>query len=201
MESRLKDRTAHNGFALLLSLLLLPSTLGFALLGPFQPWQTPALGYNLYGWDIAGPMELDEEYRWNIPIITYGVDRAFIDFFGQPGVEAVQSAIRIINDLPPSSQIDLAAFPTDSRGLNVRAQSEELIDVKSAILALVIEQLGLAPPERNVWALRGRQILGGTPEAPLLWTNYLVLNRNFDPVSLDPSPWVYEGGLTYKILE
>lgn len=59
-----------------------------------------------HGWwdgNIGGPMALGEEYRWNMPIITYGFDKSFLDYFGRPGVDAVEAAIQVINDLPPAS--------------------------------------------------------------------------------------------------
>jgi hypothetical protein len=47
-------------------------------LGPFELWQTPELGYNPGGFDVGAPKNLDEEYRWNAPVITYSIDRAFV---------------------------------------------------------------------------------------------------------------------------
>ena len=60
-----------------------------------------AKGYHLpadldnRGDDIGGPMNLGEEYRWNVPIITYGFDEAFLNFFGTNGVLEVEKAIAI----------------------------------------------------------------------------------------------------------
>jgi hypothetical protein len=56
---------------------------GFSLLGPFDTWQTTAIGYNSPGTfafaDIGGPMNRGEEYRWNERTITYGFDKSFVD--------------------------------------------------------------------------------------------------------------------------
>src|SRR5687767_14537674 len=99
------------------------STFGFALLGPFEGWQHSGLGYNVSGEEIGGVKNLAEEYRWNVPVITYAVDRAFVDFFGQAWVEAVQEAFGILNALPPASQADLGRFALDTRRFNARAQA------------------------------------------------------------------------------
>ena len=48
-----------------------------SMLAPGNSWQPS---------DIGGPMRLDSEYRWNVPIVTYGFDRSFLDYFGANGV-------------------------------------------------------------------------------------------------------------------
>ena len=68
-------------FALLLLALAVRPVNGFSLLGPLpdnpggggEAWQTVDLGY---GADdaIGAPKNLGEEYRWNLPIITYAFD-------------------------------------------------------------------------------------------------------------------------------
>ncbi len=186
-------------FAALLSALP-PVANGFALLGPFKnrtnnapdPWQGKpyaglpgGLGYELHG-DIGGPMFLSEGYRWNIPVVYYGFDKAFVDYFGQPGIDAVESAIAILNALPPASEMsaDLTEFPLDVKGQDAAAAALNLIDLKSYSLSLLLEQLGLANPERFVWGLRGRQVI--TSQNQLL-TNYTVARMNFDPVTYSAS--------------
>jgi hypothetical protein len=85
--------------------LLLLSTFNahaFALLGPVQPWMQVTNGVIQPG-NIGGPMEMGSGYRWNVPVVTYGFDQSFQDYFGTNGVAAVESAIKILNDLPPKS--------------------------------------------------------------------------------------------------
>lgn len=182
-------------------LVALPQAFGFALLGPFENWQVPALGYNTFGNDAGGPKNLGEEYRWNIPTIRYAFDASFNDYFGEHGVEAVTAAMEILNDLPPAAQVDPAAFPPDTRRLNLRASEAGLIDLKSTVLSLLLEGVGLAVPERYAWTLRDRRLLSNEPFGPASQTNYLVVNRNFDPISFLPSPSVNGLRLTYSILE
>ncbi|HTV76552.1 MAG TPA: hypothetical protein VMD57_06080, partial [Candidatus Baltobacteraceae bacterium] len=53
----------------------------FALLGPVQPWMQSTNGVIQPG-DIGGPMCISNEYRWNVPVLTYGFDQSFLNFFG-----------------------------------------------------------------------------------------------------------------------
>jgi len=70
---------------------------GFSLLGPLTTpattWQTVALGYNVFGTEVGGPVDAGEEYRWNLHDITYAFDDSFLGYFGQQGVEAVEGAL------------------------------------------------------------------------------------------------------------
>jgi hypothetical protein len=177
----------------------------FSLLGPLQnqangaadPWQgrpyggrPSGLGYSQPG-DIGGPMLIQESYRWNIPVITYGFDPEFVEYFGQAGVDEVEKVIAIFNALPPASEmsVTLEEFPLDTKGFNGLADAYRLIDLKSHALALVLEQLGLAMPERFVWSLRSRN-------ASPTGTNYTVLNLNYDPSTREASHYV--NGVLYN---
>jgi len=80
-------RILHLLAALVCALVATSTARAFSLLGPYAPWMTPELSYHQPG-DIGGPMDLHEEYRWNLPVLTYGFDQSFLDYFGQPGVEA-----------------------------------------------------------------------------------------------------------------
>ena len=62
----------------------------FALLGPVQPWMQVTNGVIGSG-DIGGPMDISNEYRWNVPVVTYGFDQSFMDYFGTNGVAAVDA--------------------------------------------------------------------------------------------------------------
>src|SRR5436190_1318445 len=176
------------------------SSHGFSLLGQFQAWQTSDIGYQQPG-DIGGPVRPNQGYRWNLPEITYGFDQTFITYFGPDGMRAVDQAMKVFNDLPPMSKISTDGFsffvngeivPTTTTQVNQDARALGLIDLKSFAMHMVIEELGLAEPERWAWALRGRQVTTATdPDI----TNYTVINLNFDPITLQPSPVV--NGITY----
>src|ERR1022692_1841493 len=109
----------------------------FSLLGPIQPWMQMTNGVFSIG-DIGGPMCISNEYRWNVPVVTYGFDQSFLDYFGSNGVAAVQSAILILNELPPASQLVPANYPRDSQAMNYQADAQSLFDLKSETLSLLL---------------------------------------------------------------
>jgi len=184
----------------------------FSLLGPFPAWQLAAysglqLDYNQPD-DIGGPMRVNEGYRWNIPVIYYAFDQSFINYFGPNGIAAVNQAIATFNNLPPMDQIFTDGFsfflngeivPTRTTLVNGTAQQIGLLDVKSVAMHMLIEELGLAEPERYTWALGSRDVVtvpNGTD-----FTNYIVLNLNFDPITLRPTNMVNEVLYGYQIDE
>jgi hypothetical protein len=124
----------------------------FALLGPVQPWMQSTNGVINSG-DIGGPMLLTNEYRWNVPVVTYGFDKSFRDYFGTNGVAAVESAIQILNNLPLASQLAPTNFPPDTQYYSPYCQSIFVKDLKSQTLSLLLEHLGLAKPTRSMYVL------------------------------------------------
>jgi hypothetical protein len=181
--------TKRIGLAALVSFLFTSSVFGFALLGPYADWMDTTNGYRR-GWEIGGPVNIAEEYRWNVPIVTYAFDRSFLDYFGSNGVRAVEQAIQILNDLPPASALVTSDYPADSRRGNWLAKSLGICDLKSAALTFLVEQLGMAEAERSIFVLRQWDdiLLGYGDE--ISWPANLILERNFDPESLVPSHWV-----------
>ena len=137
----------------------LPATFG-------DTWQTLVLYYG-FG-DVGGPKNIGEEYRRNTPVIYYAYDANFLDFFGSNGVSAVDSAFAILNSLTnvDSYSPDLSEFPLNSQSINYAAQSAGLVDLKSYAMAILMEQLGLAQPERFVWTLHDRYLPPGGPSCP-----------------------------------
>jgi hypothetical protein len=142
--------------------------------------------------DIGGPMNIDEEYRWNVPILTYSFDQSFVDYFGSKGVAEVEAAFRIMNDVPPASRLVLSNFSLQAVGLNVVGLEHSLLDLKSATLSLVVEQLGLAQPVRNVFGMRRwfPALFETTDGEWDEWIPDYIIERNFDPISLGPTHYV-----------
>lgn len=144
--------------------------------------------------DIGGPMDLGSGYRWNVPMVTYGFDKSFMDYFGTNGVAAVESAIQILNDLPPASSMVLTNFPLDSRRINYLAQAQGLLDVKSKVLSVLIEQMGLAQPTRNIFVLRHWIPVLAPFSSANDWDSwvypYFISQRNFDPQTFAASTFV-----------
>src|SRR6266571_592153 len=193
-------------FVLLVILAVAPIGMAFSLVGPYKSWQVTALGYNLAG-DIGGPMNLNEGYRWNVPTVTYAFDATFVTYFGTNGIAAVEKAIQILNDLPLAASItnDGASLyirgqrvPFDPRVENFSLQTLGLLDLKSAALHFLVEEQGLAEPDRWVWGLRSRVTFtaGG-----VTYTNYTTRPMNFDPITLSPSRVVNDRSYGYTILD
>ncbi len=179
-----------SGVALALGLIVHQAN-GFALLGPYEDWMQRTNGFR-YFTDIGGPMNLGEEYRWNVPVLTYAFDQSFLDFFGSNGVAAVEQALAILNSLPPASQLEPTHYPAESLQVNHLAQALGYTDVKSRTLQLLLEQLGLAEPTRHVFCLHSFGFNGGVLQP-------LVLNRNFDPVDFSPTNAVNNTEYAYGI--
>lgn len=185
------------GCAILLAGLA-QSAFGYALLGPIgiEPWQVPTIGYGIGG-DVGTPRNINEEYRWNTPVLYYAYDNNFLTYFGSNGVTAVDNAIAIINNLTNFSAMssDLSEFPMEAQHINYTAQALSLFDLKSAALHIVVEELGLAEPTRWVWTLRNRVVgPGGCPTDVL----YEVIQRNWDPVFTNqPVNTSYVNGILY----
>jgi|ERR1039458_405723 hypothetical protein len=198
-------------------------THAFALLGPYEPWMLETNGMRqpeytpdtqiilvfYYGAympepeDIGGPMDIGSGYRWNVPVITYGFDKSFQDYFGTNGVAAVKSAIKALNDLPPASSIVLTNFPVSTLQFNYEAQvfSGPLNNLKSQTLSLLLEQLGLAQPPRYVFVLKqwDSSLRPSKPyhySSEYDWGSWaipeFIVRRNFDPETLTPSSYVNE---------
>lgn len=177
------------------------SVSAFSLLGPFnEAYQIQALGQNFAG-DIGGPKNLGEEYRWSLPKIYYAFDQSFLDYFGSNGVRAVDQAVLILTNYfngVSSYSADLSEFPLEATRLNRRAQALGLVDLKSLTLSLLVEQLGLAEPDRYTWTLRNRVL---PPGAACPNFEYTVIKRNFDPITFEPSSYVNGTLYTYSINE
>lgn len=185
----------------------------FTLLGPSSAegnpakvWQVRDIGYDLVG-DIGGPMTLGEAYRWNVPIVNYAFDQSFINYFGSNGMAAIDRAFDILNGLPPASlitndgtslYINGQRVPTDTKRVNFEAQALGLRDIKSVALAYLLEELGLALPERFVFTLRGREV---ETINNVTFTNYVTIKLNYDPITLQPSSFVNDTLYSYLIID
>jgi len=180
------------------------SVFGFALLGPlneaYQQGGNPnSLDYG-FGSDVGGPKNIGEEYRWNMPTLYYAFDQSFVNYFGTNGITAIEKAFEIFNSLDnvSSYSADLSEFPLEAQRINRKAESLQLLDLKSLAMNALIEQLGLAEPDRYVWTLHDRV---NPPGASCPVWDYLVIKRNFDPVTFEPSSYVNGTLYSYSIGE
>ena len=167
----------------------------FSLLGPLETWQTTALGFG-FPLDPGGPMTLGDEYRWNSKAIVYAYSPAFLSFFGAKGVDAIDKKIKLLNDLPPVSSLssNLAEYPLDTRAINYTAQALGVRDIGSMALSMTLEALGLANPERFVYNIYFM-------DAAVPPTQFYVVKRNYDPVTLQPSSYVNGTLFTYRLIQ
>ena len=188
--------------------LSLQSASAFSLLGPNnEVWQIPDIGYNPLPFDAlpTAPKNLSEEYRRNIPVMYYSFDANFLEYFGSNGVYAVEQAMSILNSLTNVSSYSksLSEFPLAATRENPTATALSLVDLKSTTLHLMLEQLGLAEPERYIWTLHNRVVgPGGCPAD----VQYLTVQRNFEisPTALDQpqaSSYVNQTLYSYYIFE
>ena len=173
----------------------------FSLRGPFEDFQVPELTYRVGG-DIGGPHNMGEEFRVNTPVRYYAMDANFLDYYGANGSNAIVQAFEIMNALPNVSSLDLSQYPNEAMGINYMAQALQLTDIKSLMLNLIVENVGLAEADRFTWCLHDR--IMGTP-CPATGA-YVVIKRNFDPEftttdMLQPTSYVNGTLYTYQILE
>ncbi|HMJ88869.1 MAG TPA: hypothetical protein VK530_03590 [Candidatus Acidoferrum sp.] len=196
MQTKMLSRGIRN-CVIAVALLAAAGAQAFSLIGPLTSWQVVGLAYG-FGEDIGGPMYRDEGFRWNVPVITYGFDKSFIDYFGPNGVKAIDEAFLYFNDLPRVTQMstNLEEYSTSTLRENFSAGAMSIIDVKSTAMSLIMEELGFADPIRYTFTLRSRSVVGTPPV-----TNYATIMRNFDPVTWTESRYVNGKLYSYQIQE
>ncbi len=183
--------------ALVAGLLSAP---GFSLHGPFnEDWQTSQIGYELDG-DIGAPKNINEEYRWNTPVVYYAFDASFLEFFGTNGIHAIESGFELFNALTNTgySALDPNTFTTSPMRSHPQATALRLRDLKSAALEPIFEELGLMEPNRFIYTLRSRFEQPGL-SCPFMI--YYVVMRHFDPITYAPTPYLNGTLYTYQIFE
>ena len=140
---------------------------------------------------------IGEEYRWNTPLLTYAYDESFINYFGENGILAIEDAIELLNSIPAASTLrtnyppanrmstNLWNFPVRPDRYHARADTLQLIDMKSYAVRELFGFMGLGDAEDNAFQLD----IGGA-----------VTLRNYDPISRQPSKYVNGSLLSYVVL-
>jgi biopolymer transport protein ExbD len=103
--------------------------------------------------ELLGGMNLGEEYRRNNPFIS-AVDRNFLDYFGERGVEEIDKALKVLNDLPPMSRQALGINEIETIKLRediarLQAQPRPALSFEIKLLSLppsAIPELALGMP-------------------------------------------------------
>jgi hypothetical protein len=190
---------------LALACAAIQSASAFSIYGPAEAWQVPTLDYltryyypvpSVGATELGAPKNFDLGSRINTPIITYSYDVSFLSYFGEQGVAAIDSAMAVLNALPDASSADLSKFLMQgNQQINYTAQALQLTDLKSIVLGLMMEHVGLAG-ETHVWDLHTRNAEPGPP--PCLF-EYAVIERNYDPVTFQPSSYVNGVNYNYQI--
>ncbi len=182
---------------------------GFVMIGPIT---VPAEAVAVVGGanvslnitdDLGGPKEIDRFYRWNVPDLTYSFDDSFVRYFGLEGVNAVNDAVGVMNDFfEPAdgsykgvTSMDFArdGFVSNfnTTWLNTTAQNQQIIDLKSLVLGMLVNQMGIGNPHRYAFTTRSISQNGTGTE----WSFNVRLN-NFDPLTLMPTDVI--NGVTYS---
>lgn len=166
-----------------------------------ETWQTTDLDYvNRTYWygevELGATKNFGEFGRLNVPILTYAFDEAFLQYYGVQGEQAINEAMAVLNALPDASSINLNNYVTQgNQQINYSAQALGLYDLKSATLGVMLEHMGLIG-ETHVWDLRFRSPIATTIPC---YYEYGVINRNYDPVTFDPTAYVNGTLYTYDI--
>jgi hypothetical protein len=169
-----------------------------------EAWQTTDLDYvNRTYWygggELGGTKNFGEFGRLNVPILTYGFDEAFLNYYGAAGEKAINAAIASLNAIPAASSINLAKYVTQgNQEINYTAEALSLYDLKSATMGVLLEHMGLIG-ETHVWDMRVRQSVVGNASA--CFFEYVVVNRNFDPQTFNPTAYVNGTLYTYDIVD
>jgi len=168
----------------------------FTLLGPPATWMTHQMGYDVSApLGDYGPMNLGEEYRWNVPTLYYAFTSDFLNYFGDYGAKEIDKALQMLNNLPPVSMLNIDDYPAGSIRINHRAQALGLTDLKSFALREMVYMMGVGDPTRYVFCLRNRWTPGSCP--PIL---YHVIQRSLDPDTLQYSPYINGDLWTYTTI-
>jgi len=151
---------------------------------------------------LGGPKDIKMFYRWNVPQLTYSFDASFVSYFGYEGIDAVNDAFRVVNDffVPEDgaysgvSQLDLAqhgfAGNYNTAWVNTTAENAQIIDLKSLVLGMLVNQLGLGNPHRYAFS-----IAGAAANAAGTQMNFRVRLRNYDPLTWKATDKI--NGVTY----
>ena len=157
--------------------------------------------------DLGGPKRIDEFYRWNCPSLTYGFDATFVQFFGESGIAAVNDAMNVLNDffIPRDgsymgmSELNLARHGFggnfNTTWLNLTAQNENLMDIKSLALGMMVNYLGLGNPYRYAFTATNCVVEAAGGSATLS-----VALKNYDPVTYAASDKINDVQYSYRLV-
>ncbi|MBR89937.1 MAG: hypothetical protein CMO66_01505 [Verrucomicrobiales bacterium] len=167
----------------------MPSAQAFVLMGPANTNEVATFNYTS---EMGAPKGINREFkrffRWNIPSFVYSFDASFVNYFGIEGMDAIHDAFRVMNDFFVNedydgvSQMDLAKHGFSGNystwWVNTTAQNAQIIDIKSIMLGMLVNQLGIGNPHRWAFSITGTRAN--------ITTNRLIFEtrlRNYDPIT------------------
>ena len=155
------------------------------------------------------PVDIREFYRWNYPYLTYSFDASFVQFFGEAGMSAVHSAMTVLNDFfsnETRSGVSSMSLYEEYDGLfktwkfNPTANAASVTDIKSLVLGLMVNHLGLGNPHKHCFVIQDILNLSLDPPFPAIPTsfsgNFQIIMRNFDPYTYLPTEII--NGVTHS---
>ncbi len=176
----------------------------FVLIGLPAPNQSPDRNFTD---DMGAPRDIKQGFRWNIPNLTYSFDASFVTFFGLDGISAVKEAFDAVNDvfIPADgaysgvTAMDLVAHGFRSNynttAINTTAQNAQVMDVKSLVLGMLVNHMGLGNPHRHAFSINSISTnLAGTQ-----W-NFNVVLRNWDPITYTSSANINNVAYSYRLI-
>ncbi|MBL67992.1 MAG: hypothetical protein CMO74_06005 [Verrucomicrobiales bacterium] len=189
---------------------LMPAAQAFVLLGPAKANETAARNYtDGAAAQAAAPKTITGHvpryFRWAIPSFVYSFDASFVNYFGVEGMNAVHEAVGVVNDFFENdeysgmSELDLYrhgfAGNYNTTWINTTAQNAQIIDIKSLVLGMMVNHLGLGNPHRHAFSIINHTTnTGGTA------FNFNVSLRNYDPVSNEPTDSINGVKYSYRLI-
>jgi len=172
---------------------------------PTPPGGTTDQGFVNHVDPMGWPVPIKEFYRWNWPELTYAFDSTFVRFFGHNGMQAIHNVFEVLNDYyePQDnsyngvSSMDLIReydqhFSTWK--FNPSANVNNIYDMETMVLGLLVNHLGLGNPHRHCFTIR--DIINYTAAAAAATGNFNVAIRNYDPFTYHPSTII--NGVNYS---
>jgi len=137
-------------------------------------------------------------FRWNYPQLTYAFDSTFVRYFGHNGMAAVSNAFDVLNDyFVPKDEVYTNGVSsinliTEFDGhfktweFNPTANLNNVTDMESMVLGLLVNHLGLGNPHRYCFVLQDVLNYNVAAANPITGTFHVAM-RNYDPYTYLPT--------------
>lgn len=179
----------------------------FVLMGTPEGTETGQFNYSD---ELGAPKDLmyrggKRFFRWNSPHFIYSFDASFIQYFGQEGMDAVHDAFSVMNDFFVNedyegvTSLDLAKHGFvgnyNTTWINTTAKNAQIIDIKSIVLGMLVNQLGIGNPHRWAFSITGQR--SNVINSQVIFETRL---RNYDPITQAPSDSINGVKYSYRLI-